>query len=413
MKKLTFLIIISMVMFSACDKSTPNDNETPSTPPLKIAADPTLVAEGNAFAFKLFATANSQNPNDENMVLSPLSLNMALAMVWNGANGETRDAIRIAMGMGDYADESVNDFFKTIRIGFASTDPNTKLSLANSIWYRPEFPVKQPFIDLNLQYYNALVRQLDFSLPTAAGTINQWCSDNTNGLIDNIIDDPISGDMAMFLINALYFKGMWKDSLAFNPEHTRNLSFYKSETEMTNVQTMFQHATVNTYQDENLQLITLPYGNGAFAMTVILPAYNTTFDDLLSTLQQDGYWHNCLTNRCLSGLDIYVPKFKVRYDTEEKLMPILTALGMGVAFDEYQADFSRLSDIPTFIGLVKQKTYIDVNEEGTEAAAVTIIGNMETSMPPSFVANRPFLFVIHETSTDVVLFMGKINNPQY
>ena len=411
--RLLLLAFFAGILFVSCED---NDGGNPEpTPPLQIESNAKMVAQGNAFAMKLFAVANAQNPDDENVVLSPLSLNMALAMVWNGANGETKTAIQTAMGMDDYAPESVNEYFKTIREGFMKTDAaNTQLALANSIWYRPEFPVKQPFIDLNSKYFNAQVKQLDFSAANACDILNQWCSDNTNGLINDMFSPPIDPDLVMFLINALYFKSIWADGFAFDPEKTRDINFYKTQTEPIPAKMMYQNNDFQYFADENLELLTIPYGNGAFTMNFILPRENKTFTEMLTILNEPNYWNNCLNNRYLrEKFDVYIPKFKVECDSKESLIPILTELGMGVAFDEFKADFSKISDVPTFIGLVKQKTYIDVNEAGTAAAAVTVIGNMVTSMPPSFFANRPFLFVIQEESTGVVLFMGKINNPVY
>ncbi|MDR2824482.1 MAG: serpin family protein, partial [Prevotellaceae bacterium] len=399
MKKIYFFIlaIFAGMMFISCTKSdcdcdTPQKNEKEQ--PLRIPSDSALVAQGNAFAMKLFAIANAQNPDDENVVLSPLSLNMALAMVWNGANGDTKTAIQVAMGMENYAPDAVNEYFKTIREGFMQTDAqNTQLALANSIWYRPEFPVKQPFIDMNTLYYNALVQQLDFNRPDATDILNQWCSDNTNGLIKDMFSLPIPDDVIMYLINALYFKSVWADSLAFDPEKTFTAQFQKSATEYIDVQMMRQTNEFQYFADENLQLVTLPYGNGAFSMTFILPTISQEnmyadpevfLDMTINALQEDGYWQYCLNNRHLRhNYDILIPKFKVRYDTEEKLKPILTELGMGVAFSDF-ADFSGIFDVPTLISKVQQKTYIDVNEVGTEAAAVTAIGMIVTSVQPAF-----------------------------
>ena len=417
MKKIISLLTIFAGMFLiSCNPPLPCD-DCDDNPPLKIACDSALVAQGNAFAMKLFAVANAQNPNDDNVVLSPLSLNMALAMVWNGANGATKTAIQTAMGMENYASQEVNEYFKTIREGFMQTDAvNTQLALANSIWYRPDFLVKQPFIDLNLLYYNAQVQPLDFSLPNACDILNQWCSDNTNGLINDMFQPPISSDVVMYLINALYFKSIWADSLAFDPTETRQMIFYENSyvDGGISVKMMHQRNDFQYYSDENLQLLTIPYGNGAFTMNFVLPQGNKTFTQMLTALNAPNYWKNCLNSRILMhNFEVYIPKFKVRYDTQEKLNPILTELGMGIAFDEGRADFSGISDLQTFISEVKQKTYIDVNEAGTEAAAVTAVGEGATSIQEMFMANRTFLFVIQEESTGVVLFMGKINKPIY
>jgi len=424
MKNVKFIFLFAMAgLFTLscthddcdCDEPTPQESETQV--PLKIASDSALVAQGNAFAMKLFAVTNAQNPNDENLVISPLSLNMALAMVWNGAGGDTKTAIQTAMGMDDYAPESVNDYFKTLREGLTATDAeNTQLALANSIWYQPEFPVKQPFIDLNMQYYNALVQQLDFSRADACDILNAWCSDNTNGLIDDMFQPPIQEDVVMYLINALYFKSVWADSLAFDPENTFDTYFYPNGYQQEHISVKMMHQTndFQYFEDETLQLLTIPYGNGAFTMSFLLPKANVSFTEMLTALNAPNYWNNCLNSRYLrENYDVYIPKFKVRYDTGTKLIPILTELGMGVAFSS-SADFSGISEVPTCISQVQQKTYIDVNEQGTEAAAVTVIGMVTTSVAhPQFYANRPFLFVIQEESTGAVLFMGKINKPAY
>jgi len=222
---------------------------------------------------------------------------------------------------------------------------------------------------------------------------------------------PISADVIMYLINALYFKSIWADSLAFDPEETRQMIFYKNSyvDGGISVKMMHQRNKFQYYSDENLQLLTIPYGNGAFTMSFLLPQGNKTFTQMLTALNAPNYWNNCLNNRSLMyAFDVYIPKFKVRYTADFK--PILTELGMGIAFNG--ADFSGISDVPLCISNVKQKTYIDVNEAGTEAAAVTVV-EMPTSVPEMFMANRTFLFVIQEESTGVVLFMGKINKPIY
>ncbi|MDR1846896.1 MAG: serpin family protein [Bacteroidales bacterium] len=412
MKKYVNLIVIlaALMMVSCSNDETNNESNQPTG-----KVNTTLVEQGNCFAMKLFATANAQSPNEENLILSPLSLNMALAMVWNGANGQTKAAILQAMGMSDFDPEYVNSHFQTMRQNLETADPNTQLALANSIWYRLGFPVKQSFIDLNTTYYDALVQGLDFDNPSAVDIINQWCSDNTNGLIPHMIDPPISAETMMYLINALYFKSLWADSCGFDPELTYQTNFTKGNNQQVDVQMMHQKNYLKYYSDDNLAMVTIPYGNNSFSMTFILPASNSSFVAMLNALQQNGYWQNCMNGRVKQMVNVDVPKFKLRYDSEETLVPILTSLGMGIAFGD-AADFSGIADASLCISNVKQKTYIDVNETGTEAAAVTVITIGVTSAgngTPQFFANRPFLFVIQEESTGSVLFMGKIGHPQY
>ncbi|MDR0790485.1 MAG: serpin family protein, partial [Bacteroidales bacterium] len=410
--KLICLGFASMLMLAACSDE-PNENGESNLPNGKVNS--ALVEQSNHFAMKLFATANNQNPNEENLVLSPLSLNMALAMLSNGANGQTKEGILSAMGMSNYNLNAVNDYFQTLRQTFQTADPNTQLALANSIWYRLGFPVKQSFIDVNTTYYDALVQELDFSNPSSADIINQWCSDKTNGLITEMVESPINDALVMFLINALYFKSTWADGYAFDNNGTHNMSFTKENGQDIQVQMMSQSKQLKHYQDNTLEMLTIPYGNKSFSMTFVLPARQTSVTNMLNALQQNGYWNSCLSHMEKKLIDVRIPRFKVRYDSERKLNSVLASLGMSNAFNSQYADFSNLSNVPIFVDFVKQKTYIDVNETGTEAAAVTVIGGA-TSVdvgPPTFFVNRPFLFVIQEESTGVVLFMGKIGNPEY
>jgi len=364
----------------------------------------------NHFSMEFFATAHEELKADENIVLSPLSLNMALAMVWNGANGDTRQGIQQAMGMQNYAQEDVNNYFLDLREKLTMADPDVKLALANSIWYDNGFPVKTDFITVNKDYYNAEVKEIDFRAPDAPDQINEWCSDNTNGLIREMID-VIPSDAVMYLINALYFKGMWADSSGFDPERTFQTNFHKENGQNVLVDMMTQgREDINYYSDDHLQMVTLPYGNGAYSMVFALP--KDDFGAMLLQLKQSGYWQNCLSNLKPQYVDLFIPKFKVEYEPKPDLNNILKKLGMGKAFTD-SADFSGISDIRLFISQVMQKTYIEVDEKGTEAAAVTVIGMVTCSVPshPVFFANRPFLFVIQENTTGTTLFMGKIGNP--
>jgi len=364
----------------------------------------------NHFSMEFFATAHEELNADENIVLSPLSLNMALAMVWNGANGETRQGIQQAMGMQNYSQEEVNNYFLNLRDDLTTVDPDVKLALANSIWYDNGFPVKTDFITVNKDYYDAEVKEIDFRVSDAPDQINQWCSDNTNGLIDNMIDE-IPGDVVMYLINALYFKGLWADSCGFDPEHTRQVYFNKEKGGNVLVDMMTQkRKDIDYYNDDHLEMVTLPYGNGAYSMIFALPKGN--FGEMLLQLKQSGYWQNCLSNLKPQEVELFIPKFKVEYEPKPNLNNILTKLGMGIAFTD-AADFLSISDVSLAISEVRQKTYIEVDEKGTEAAAVTLVGMFVTSVPshPVFYANRPFLFVIQENTTGTALFMGKIGSP--
>ncbi|MDR1763959.1 MAG: serpin family protein [Dysgonamonadaceae bacterium] len=411
MKKLVFL---SLVLFglSACNEISDEKNEYAEPIIISLTENEQKLTEaGQILGFELLSEVMKLDDTGENPVVSPLSLNMALAMVWNGADGETRDSIQKVMGMSDISQDEVNAYFKKLKETLLKTDPTTKLSIANSIWARQGFPFKESFYDLNRQWYDAKVSELDFASPNAPDIINQWCSDNTNGLIKEMID-YIPADAVMYLMNALYFKGSWSDGCGFPASSTKTEKFQTDGGNLIDVQMMSQNSDLLYYSDENLSLACLPYGNGAFRMVFILPA--GTVESLLETLKQPDYLSRCLFSACTYDLNLFVPKFKISFDAI--LNDPLANLGMGIAFSPY-ADFSGISDSPLCISKVKQNTYIDVNEQGTEAAAVTMIEMKElaANLPKQATLrlDRPFLFMIQETSSNTVLFLGKIGAPEY
>jgi serpin B len=370
--------------------------------------------EGKDFSMQFFATIYDEHKSDENIVFSPLSLNMALAMVWNGTNGETKQAIQKATGMSDYPAEAVNTYFKKLNEALTNADPKVRLALANSIWYDLKLNVKPAFINTNQEYYDAEVRSLDFKSPEAPGFINQWCSDHTNGLIKEMIMF-IPSNTCMYLLNALYFKGEWSDHFGFPKLETKDVSFQKADGSWIPVKMMSQSNQLDYYKDEHLAFVSLPYGNGAFSMYFLLPQRSDSFNEMLSQLKQPDYWNQCLAAKQSTEIDIFIPRFKIAYEFQPNLNESLQRAGMGIAFTG-AADFSGIADDPLAISEVKQKIYIDVNEEGTEAAAVTSVAIERTSInpnqKPTFRADRPFLFVIRENSTGTILFMGKIGEPK-
>jgi serpin B len=368
-----------------------------------------LAEEGRVFGMDFLASVLAEQPDKDNVVISPLSLNMALAMVWNGAAGDTRTAIQKAMGMSDYQPEEVNAYFKKLKEALLKTDPTTKLALANSIWAKKGFPFKESFFDVNRQWYDAKISELDFSDPKSVGTINQWCADNTNGLIKKMID-KIPGDMVMYLMNALYFKGTWAEVCEFQKNDTKDADFRKENGETVKVKMMNQMSNQPYYNDENLSLTSLPYGNGAFRMVFVLPNDGVSFNEMVEQLQTPEYLTYCLNMARTYAVNLFIPKFQIEYEID--LKQPLSTMGMGIAFTDF-ADFSGMSANSLLISEAKQKTYIKVDEEGTEAAAVTSIGMELTSNPPppqqvTFRAERPFMFLIQEKSSGVVLFVGKI-----
>jgi serpin B len=417
-KSILFWAALPAVSLVSCSESNDGNNETLSAPIIISLSDTEIQMNegGNNSAMNLFSIIHERQDKDENIVFSPLSLNMALAMVWNGAGGETKQAIQETMGMNDYSPTEVNAYFKKLREAFVKTDPTVRLALANSIWYRLELPVKPAFINTNKTWYDVEVSKVDFTDSNTPTIINQWCSNHTGGLIKEMIQ-TIPQDAAMYLLNALYFKGDWADQCGFSRPATEDAPFTKEDGQGITVKMMQQNNTLGYYRDEYLALTALPYGNYAFSMVFVLPEHGVSFNDLLAQLKREGYWEQCLQARSTCDVDLFIPRFKTEY--EITLNEALIQSGMGIAFGE-NADFSGISDWALLISKVKQKAYIEVNEEGTEAAAVTKIEIMDVaSVGPSpepekvtFRADRPFLFAIQENSTGTILFMGKIGNPE-
>jgi serpin B len=411
-------VFMGVVFLSACSNNNGSDEKTSYTDPIKIdlsATELQMTNESQNFAANLLSIVNDLQTNDENIALSPLSLNMALAMVWNGANGDTKQAIQKAMGMDDYPQSDVDDYFKKLREDLVKTDPTVKLAIANSIWTRLGFPVKSSFYDVNKNYFQAETKEVNFSDPSTLALLNKWCSDNTNGLINDMFKDPISPDVMMYLINALYFKGEWSNKFGFDKSATRDAAFTKADGSSVQVRMMSQNNTLSYYHDDYLSAATLPFGNNAFSMVFMLPNNNISFSAMLNQLKQPGYLGNCLRSAGKANVDLYVPSFKIEYGSIS-LKETLQQLGMGIAFTDF-ADFSGISDIALRISDVKQKTSVAIDEKGGEAAAVTVVEMIATSLPPAepqkvvFRADRPFLFAIRENTTGVVLFIGKVGNP--
>lgn len=404
MKKTLLCILASMLLFSCCqsDDPTPTPGERKDIPLSRSELEMTEV--GNEFAFNFFKTIAAEEDKD-NLFISPLSASIALSMCTNGAAGETLEEMKTTLGFKDYSLEEMNAYYKKLVDGLLSVDNTTTLGIANSIWIRKGFDVKQPFIDLNKDVYDAEVRTLDFNAQ-AVDIINQWCSDKTNKKIPKVLEE-ISSDAALFLINALYFKGIWTSK--FDKSNTAKEDFTTVSGQKNKVDLMHQGCEVPYTEDEEMQIVELPYGNEAFSMIVLLPKSDNSIDDAIQQLTAEN-WNNWMKSLYTHTVDLKLPKFKLEY--ERDLKEDLMKMGMVLPFSRDEADFSNISNTDLFIGLVKQNTFVEVNEEGTEAAAVTTVGFEATSVGQTTYVhvNRPFVYVIKEKSTGAILFMGKMGS---
>jgi len=378
------------------------------------AAEQELIQSDNAFGLKLFREIHAQEDAGENIFISPLSVAMALGMTYNGAAGTTYEAMQETLELQGLSLEEVNQSYRSLIDLLADLDPTVEWLLANSIWYRQGLPVRQEFLDVNSEYFDALVAALDFNHPDAAPTINHWVNEKTNGRIEEIVDDPIPDWVCMYLINAIYFKGDW--TVQFDPELTADRPFYLADGSEKQVPMMTYPGVVEAgyYRDEHLQALDLPYGGRAYSMTILLPPREGDIGTLVESLDSER-WASIIAGLESAELNVVMPKYTLEYELEMK--DVLTALGMGVAFVEGAADFSKICCTPgdVWIGKVKHKTFVEVNEEGTEAAAVTSVemhfGTGPGGGPLTIYVDRPFLFVIRERISGTILFMGLIMDP--
>jgi len=403
MKKILFVFAISSIFTFGCtvidDVKTGNDG----TGPILLSAElQKRVAQDNEFALDMLRNT-IEVANESNVFISPLSVSIALGMARNGADGTTRTEMETALRMSGLSADKINEYYRIMLDSLPTADSNTTLKIANSIWYRNGFQIKQPFLDINADFFKAEIRSLDFSATGTVDTINNWCALKTNNLIKDVIRQM--PDLAMmYLINAVYFKGQW--TYQFDKKQTYQTNFIDELGKLTEVNMMNRTDTFAYFRDTDAEYLDLPYGNGAFSMTVILPCTGKTTGDVLDNLSTE-HLNTTLSNLKQQKVEVSIPRFKVECNYE--LSTPLKAMGMKKAFEE-TADFSKICDEVLFISSIIHKTYVEVTEEGTEAAAVTVVEFETTSMPdyPIFFANKPFIFLIREKGTGVILFAGKM-----
>ncbi len=417
MKRINLISLLGLtlaLLFFQCSKENigPEDREGEATlnaagqPELRLLSD-----ANNDFGLDLFRRLNDGAP-EENVFISPTSIATALSMTMNGAAGQTLVDMRQALKQSGLNLDELNAANKVLLAALPNMDISVQATMANSIWYRDDFPVKENFTATNETYYDSEVRPLDFTAPGAKDIINEWVEDKTAGRIKDMVNQ-IKREDIMFLINAIYFKGDWKAS--FDEEKTAPAPFTLVDNSSVQVDMMRLGTFALPYfSTDALHIIDLAYGDGdAFAMTILLPRGKTSPDDLLNTMTIADWnnWTDGLTKR---EIDFAMPKFRMEYN--KKLNDELKEMGMQRAFDEQAADFSNISEsAQLFISAVQHKSFIEVNESGAEAAAATSVTVGTTSAGPgqplTIRVDRPFLFAIREKQANNILFLGKMMNP--
>jgi serpin B len=366
-----------------------------------------LVQAANSFGFELLRQVQAQAGAGENILVAPFSVATALGMVYNGAAGSTQAAMAETLQLDELNGDEVDDGYRRLLARLGNLDPVVEFLTANSIWYLQGFDVKQGFLDATGEYFAADVTALDFSSPSAAPTINGWVDNATRGRIEDIVDDPIDPEALMYLINAVYFKGDWKTR--FDPDLTSERPFHLTDGTVKQVPMMTYRGPIEIrhFSDGRIDAIDLPYGNGQFSMTILMPPVGDDIDALAQSLDAER-WHDIVNGMATTRTNVLMPKLALEYEIE--MSDVLKAMGMNVAFSP-AADFSKICDGGLVISEVKHKTYVDVNEQGTEAAAATAVEFKRGSRSAVFTVDRPFVFAIREGASRAILFAGRVMDP--
>ena len=376
--------------FTASDFDAPKEIEL-------AEGEQQLIESNNDFAFNLFRKARG----DKSKIISPLSITFALGMLNNAADGQTLKEINETLGFGKAGADGINAFCQKMLRESNDLDAKTKALIANTIFVNEGlgYRLQQGFVDKANTYYNAEPQSRDFADGETMDVINQWANDHTMGMIPKVLDeDSFDPNVVSYLLNALYFKGMWSDP--FDKDLTQNESFGGGE----EVPMMHKMGTDFQYTENDLyQAIRLPYGNGAYRMDIFLPREDKTVGEVLETLngsnwQFKGVWKE---------VDLKLPRFET--ETFQPLVDTMKDLGMPSAFT-LAAEFPWFCNTPVYISNMFQSAKIKLDEEGTEAAAVTVIEVAEADMPDEpkrFHADRPFLYIISEQSTGAIFFIGQ------
>ena len=366
-----------------------------------------LVAANTRFAFKLFRALTKQEP-DKNIFISPASIAIALSMTYNGSVGQTQAAMAIALELQEMSLQQVNEANAQLRQALENLDNEVELAIANSLWAQQDVEFKRDFLQRTQEFYGAKVTSLDFSAAEALATINNWVSENTHGKIKTILQ-KLDPHTVLILINAIYFKGIWTSP--FDKENTHDRVFTLLDGTQKPYPMMSQDGTYRYYQGENFQAISLPYGSERLSMYIFLPEQDSSLEAFHKNLNAAN-WDKWMNQFHKMKGTIVLPRFKLEYQVE--LKDVLSTLGMEAAFS-VSGGFQQMCAEPVAISKVIHKTFLEVNEEGTEAAAATAMEMTRSlSREPTFsmIVDRPFFCAIRDDDTGSLLFMGSIMEPQ-
>jgi serpin B len=416
MKKVFVFSCVSVtiiVLAISCTKTSPvADHTNTITLP---ASGSSVINASNQFAFNFLQATLQQDSAHTNKLISPLSIYIALSMVYNGADNATKDSMANVLALSGIDINNLNSVCQSLITQLPAEDNKVQLSIANSLWYRQNsYQPLTSFLNVTQNYYDATVQSLNFSDPNSVNTINNWVSQKTNGKIPTIIKSIADNDL-MFLINAIYFDGAWK--YAFKTSDTYNDNFNLQNGTTETIPFMKQKVELNMYADSSFLLVELPYGGGkSYSMYIALPNNQQQPISSFASLMNESILKNAISKMDSVSVQLEIPRWEYSYAIDD-MTPELSALGMGIAFND-DADFSKIYDpaqVQVYISKAIHKTYIKVNEEGTQAAAATVvdISSFTSANTEPFIvkADHPFLYTIIEKQTGAVLFAGVVNDP--
>lgn len=394
-------------LLASCRSST--TGEAPEGPSRELlvslsASERELIRSDNAFGFGLFSKLAAGDTGG-NIIVSPLSVSLALTMAYNGARGGTETAMARVLGYGSSPRSEVNALYARLIPALVGADAKVTLTQANSIWYRPDLDPKREFLNLNRDTFGAEANPVDFAAPGTVPRLNAWVAEKTRGLIPEIAEAPLDPDLVMMLLNALYFQGDW--SRQFDPKATYQGRFHLADGSAKECDMMTAKGDFTVFQDSAADGLVLPYGDSLYSMVLMLPRPGTGLSGLIEALKA-GALEGWLQKAGNGNGPIHVPRFELEYGN--KLKEALIALGLGPAFSA-DADFTGIQE-NLLLSEVIHKTAIKVDEKGTEAAAVTRVDVVRLSLPPDLIRfDRPFVFAIREKNSGAVIFLGRVMDP--
>lgn len=429
------LFLIAAVVLSCVMTSCSSSDETAGDPdepkrvvymlenpqPIQLTeAQRVFANDNNQFTLNFLKTVNEVDNTGKSFIYSPLSITYVLGMVNDAATGQTEKELEQTLGFHEGGIKAVNEYCKKLIDGLPKVDENVKLNIANAIFLNKDYTLKPQFEQDMSDYYDAKAEALDFSSSQTLSRINGWCNEKTNGMIPTILND-VNPNMVSYLLNAIYFKADWRSK--FDKNNTKEEAFTTENGTIT-LPLMHQNVLISYLKTDTYSAVILPYGSGLWNMTVLLPEEGKTTDDVIKELAESSTVNN--PGWCETGgnyfqgyeVDLKLPRFETDSDTDklgikDGLVGLMKNMGINLAFDSYLAEIPNMCNGPVYIAMMRQKAKIKVNEEGSEAAAVTVAGMLENSAGPmeypkaTFHANRPFVYVIREASSGVILFVGK------